>query len=843
MKKELLGFVLRKELKTQVFLLVMIAVSVAFKVVPLEMQKRIINQAIKFSNVDLLLQLCGLYIIAVVVSSGLKYWINVLRGRLGERILRDLRCDLIAHIVKFPLSYFRKHSHGSINTAITGEINTVGEFFADALSVPAINLVTYFAFVGYMFHLNVTMALITLMVYPIEIIFIPRLQNKLNMWVDRRIQLTMAMGNVIQDSLAGIQEIHANATFDFERSKFSKWADKVYEAKVQVYRYKFLIKLINNLFSYLGPFLLFLVGGYMVIQGSFDLGAMVAFLSAYGQLYDPWKELVAYYQNLETNSVIFKTVMRYFDIEPEFELEPIGRPLHTLKGTIQAKNLSFVVEPDIHLLDDVELNVQSGEHLALVGLSGSGKSTLALVLGNLLPYKSGHVLVDGLELAHLTKKDTSYNMGFVSQTPYVFEGTLADNLLYGLKRKTSSSNDSDWVDMESMGITDHKELTTLMIETVRRVGLEADLFQFGLNAVIPNDFPESQKLRDRIVQAREVFSRQIKEQKPNYIEFFEPDRYLEYLTIEKNILFGETTLEEFQTSRLLYQPYFLQTIRNTGLERDLLALGLEIARELLDIFGSLKEGTSFFFQFSPIRESEFPVYRTLVETLERKSFNLSKVSKKQRRLLLGLALRFVPGVHKVGQISGETKEKILLTRRNFRQNLPNKYQLDFNFLDPTVYMSSQTVLENLIFGKIAAIQHLAQAFVRDLAIRIIHEVGVYESILALGLEYKVGAGGGGNLSGGQKQKITIARTLLKRPNILIFDEATASLDNTSQAKIQNLIDNDLQDKTVIAVAHRLATVKNFNKIAVLKSGKIEESGSFDQLMARKGYLYQIAQGG
>jgi ATP-binding cassette subfamily B protein len=77
---------------------------------------------------------------------------------------------------------------------------------------------------------------------------------------------------------------------------------------------------------------------------------------------------------------------------------------------------------------------------------------------------------------------------------------------------------------------------------------------------------------------------------------------------------------------------------------------------------------------------------------------------------------------------------------------------------------------------------------------------------------------------------------------LILDEATASLDNTSQAKIQSLIDNDLQDKTVIAVAHRLSTIKNFNRIAVLKDGKIEEFGSFDQLMARKGYFYQIARG-
>jgi ABC-type multidrug transport system fused ATPase/permease subunit len=744
MKRSLLSYVLHKELKTQLFLILLIAVSVGFKLVPLEMQKRIINQAIKFSRVDLLLHLCGLYILAVLVSSGMKYWINILRAQLGEKILRDLQCDLFGHIIKFPLSYFRKHSHGSINTALTGEINSVGEFFADALSVPAINLATYFAFVGYMFYLNATMAIVTIVLYPVEMIFVPRLQGRLNIWVDRRIQLTMSMGSAIQESLAGIEDIHANATYDFERFKFTQWAQNVYKAKMQVYRYKFLIKLIDNLFSYMGPFFLFLVGGYLVIRGTFDLGALVAFLSAYGQLYDPWRELITYYQDLGTNRVKFKMLMRYFDIKPEFQLEPVGRPVHRLKGMIRAENLSYIVEPDIHLLEDINLEVDPGEHLGVVGLSGSGKSTLAMVIGYLIPYHSGHILVDGLELADLTKKDISYNMGFVSQNPHVFQGTLADNLLYGLMRKTAQGNPSPsaLLDTQWMEIAEKEDITRIMIDTLRQVALETDLFHFGLNSGIPIDFPDREKLQKGILQSRTIFSSKIRDHKPHFVDFFDTDRYLEYITVEENILFGETMLPEFQDGSLVYQPYFLKTLRFAGLEQDLLALGLEIARELLDIFGGVAEGKSFFLQFSPIKENEFPVYRQLVGTLERKSFNLTRLNKKECRLLLEVALRFVPGVHKVGQLSAESRDKILAARRSFQQNLPNKYQGDFHFLNLTSYMSSKSVLENLIFGKVVTIHNQAQAFVRDLATRIIHESGIYESILALGLEYQVGAGGG-----------------------------------------------------------------------------------------------------
>src|SRR5690606_17055949 len=109
-----------------------------------------------------------------------------------------------------------------------------------------------------------------------------------------------------------------------------------------------------------------------------------------------------------------------------------------------------------------------------------------------------------------------------------------------------------------------------------------------------------------------------------------------------------------------------------------------------------------------------------------------------------------------------------------------------------------------------------------------------EDIMHIGLQFQVGSKGD-RLSGGQKQKVAIARALLKSPRILILDEATASLDNTSQAKIQRLIGSELKGKfTVISVVHRLELVKDFEHIVVMKSGKIAEMGSYEELMAGKG---------
>ncbi len=115
-------------------------------------------------------------------------------------------------------------------------------------------------------------------------------------------------------------------------------------------------------------------------------------------------------------------------------------------------------------------------------------------------------------------------------------------------------------------------------------------------------------------------------------------------------------------------------------------------------------------------------------------------------------------------------------------------------------------------------------------------------LLTIGLQFQVGSKGD-RLSGGQRQKLAIARSFLKKPNLLIMDEATSALDNSSQARIQRLLETRWKGHaTLIAVVHRLDIIKNFDKIAVLKAGKIVELGGYEDLIAKKGMLYELVHG-
>ena len=117
-----------------------------------------------------------------------------------------------------------------------------------------------------------------------------------------------------------------------------------------------------------------------------------------------------------------------------------------------------------------------------------------------------------------------------------------------------------------------------------------------------------------------------------------------------------------------------------------------------------------------------------------------------------------------------------------------------------------------------------------------------EAVVSLGMQFEVG-GRGERLSGGQRQKLAIARALLKHSRLLILDEATSALDNKSQARIQHLLSYRLRGKaTVVAVVHRLDTLKGYDRIAVMKSGQIRESGGYEELMSAKGLLFSLVRG-
>ena len=827
-QKSLFSWVLASNLKLQGFLVFVILVTVIARVIPLEMQKRVVNEAINLRKVDLLLIYCGIYLIAVIAQGAFKLIINYIQAKIGQRALADMRKELYHYILTLPLGFFRKTQPGLVVASLVTELAMSGTFVGMAIAVPVTNILTLLAFAAYLFWLNPLLALISLSIYPVVLFLVPMLQRRANAENKKRVDATRVLSGRISESATGIHEIQGNGAFAIENSKFDRLVENLRQIRVLWTLYSEGIKLLNNFFTNLSPLLVFSIGGYLAMTGRLELGALVAFLSAQEKLYQPWKDLIEFYQVYQNASVSYQRTMEYFNVQPEYSLAPADRDPYDLDGSLEVNNLSFTVEGGIRLLNDISFSLKPGEQLGLVGFSGSGKSTLAQCIGQLYKYTGGQIQIGGKEVADLTKKDIVNNVGFVSQTPFIFSGTIEENLLYGCMARNGGNGAKG-----DGGLPSQDDLIAVLQQT----GIFIDVLRFGLNTILTHD--NDRQLVETILRVRTNFERRFGQELAEYVEFFDENRYLLFSSVIENLTFGTSNQPAYENEAIADNEAFVAFLERAQLTLPLLSLGIRLAEQTIDILGNLPP-EDIFFEQSPIRPEELDEYRQVVARSQKE--NLSHIRPDDRTRLLQLALRFTPGIHKMVALPEVLETLILNGRSMFRENISAEDPQAFTFYETSRYIYSQTILNNIFFGKMKTTNPQAQERINQSIVHLLIEEDFLETIIEIGLQFEVGSKGD-KLSGGQRQKLAIARMLLKNPRFMIMDEATSALDNKSQTRIQNILESHWRGKsTLIAVAHRLDTIKNFDRIAVMKAGKIGEIGPYDELIARKGLLYELEFG-
>lgn len=821
-KKPLLAWIFTGNPKLKLLLLLTVVVAVIIRVAPLELQKRIVNQAIHLKAFDLLLIYCGIYLVAVVTAGSLKYLTAYLQTIIGQRALTDMRKDLYRHVLTLPLKFFRKTQPGMVVQAFASELATVGDFIGMAVAIPLVSVLSLIAFTAYLLWLNPLLAIVSFSIYPLSLFVLPALQKRANMVNKKRVDAARYLAGKITEAVSGIHEIQGNAAHHIESRKFDKMADRLQKIRIVWNLYRQGIKASSNFFSNISPLIIFLLGGYLTIRGELELGSLVAFLSAQEKLFDPWRELIDVYQSYQEAAVTYRRTMQYFDVTPEFAIDPENRPPYQLEGNVEVKNLSFTTDEGVPLLSNANLTLAAGEQMALVGFSGSGKSTLANCIAQLIKYAGGQVLIGSRQVDQLTKRDIAWNVGLVSQSPFIFEGTIEENLLYGCVSKM-----------------DEKPLPDLdqMIETIQQTGLFPDVLRFGMNSVL--DEKAHANLVPNLIRIRKKLGRRLGVTLTEHIEFFDKEKYQDYSTLAKNLTFGSANQISFKERNLAKSEYFFKFLQDTDLLQPLMLLGSRLCIQTVAILAELPPDEMFYEQ-SPLSPDELKPYKAIAEQL--KNLEWQQLSLGDRIRLLELALRFTPGRHKMIALPAGFKRQVLRARNLFRNKISSDFPGAFSFYRKSDYLFSHTILNNLFFGRIKTDTPQIQDTINEQIIQLLIEENLLEAILKIGLQFQVGTRGD-RLSGGQRQKLAVARAFLKNPKILIMDEATSALDNRSQARIQQILDTHWKGRaSLIAVAHRLDIIKHFDKIAVMKAGKISEFGPYDELMAQKGLLHELVTG-
>lgn len=825
-QRSLFFWALQGNLKIQLLLLCLIVGMVFFRVLPLEMQKRIINDAISLGDFESLLLYCGIYLVAVTATAAMKLGANYLQAKIAERAMLAMRKELYAHIIGLPLQFFRSTQPGMVVASLMTELNTAANFAGMAMAVPISNILTLLAFAGYLVWLNPKLAPVTLAIYPVVAFLIPYVQKKVNRLNKQRVDKSRLLSSQIAESITGVTEINVHGAYSQEKNKFNRIAETLRDIRVRWTLLRFGIKTVNNYFASLGPFVVFLFGGYLVMEGQLELGSLVAFLSAQEKLYDPWKELIEYYQVYEDAMVRYYRTMQYFDIASEHNEEISYEAVPELAGRLEVSDLSYVTANGTTLVKGVSFSLKAGEHMALVGFSGSGKSTLVHCIAKMFDYSDGSILLDGQEIKEMAKSELIQHVGYISQQPFIFSGTLRENLLYAHRAAASRA---------SAGEEYQPPALDYLILALQQAGIFVDVIRFGLNSFLHSSETE---MITKVIRIRKQFRKEYGESLQEHIEFYQERQYLYHADVAENIVFGSPLGGEFQLSSLGANPSFKRFLETMGLAESLLDLGANRVREALEgpSDGVLGDGVMPP-QVSPEWQERYRgILIRLRENLPR------QLSEEDQASLLTLALQFVPGHPDVALVERGFWEKVLRCRVAWRGWSEKELSETFNYFEEDQYIFGESIFNNILLGRMKTEESRTHEHINQNIIRLLIEEDCLESLAEAGMEYHLGSMGN-LLSGGQKQKLAIARVLLKDPKVILMDESTSALDNKSQTRIQHLIEQHWRKRrTVIAVVHRLDSIEGFDKIAVMKDGKIVEFGTYPELIAQKGLLAELVFG-
>ena len=651
MDRNIFRYILRHSLRAQIAILAMTLASFPFLYATLELPKLIINDALAnanphrvlgftFDQIDYLFLLCGLFLALVLVNGAFKYVINVYQGIVGERMLRRLRYELYSRIMRFPLPRFRRVSTGETVQMINAEVEPLGGFIGSAFALPAFQGGTLLTVLAFMFAQNPIMGLAAIVLYPLQIYWIPKLQAQVNALGKLRVRQVRRLADRIAETVGGVRDIRANDTTQHERSRFSRELGVVFDIRFQIYKKKFFIKFINNFLAQLGPFFFYSIGGYLVIRGQLTLGALVAVLGAHKELYSPWKELLSHYQLTWDSQIKYEQVVAQFDPTGlRDEGLQISDPAEAvaLTGDLRASNVTLVSEDGQVILDGASFALELPAHLAILGPAGSGKEELTLVLANLLEPDAGRVLINGVEVNKLPEAITGRQITFVGYPAHIFAGTILDNLLLGLRHRplrpreregaaaevfrrnqleaelsgnSPFDSEADWIDYEAAGLSGPEEVVPAAVRALAMVRLERDVYHMGLRGTIdPDAQPE---VAAAILQARRAMRRRLEDGRySRLVEVFDLERYNTNATLAENLLFGAPVDETFAIDHLAAHPYVRQTLERAGLSDTLAGVGLKLAATMVELFVDLPPDHEYFRQFSFINADDLPEYRAL----------------------------------------------------------------------------------------------------------------------------------------------------------------------------------------------------------------------------------------
>ncbi len=406
--------------------------TTALDLVPPWLVKIIIDDVIGAKHTALLpgvlAALVGVYILKNLCAS-LRIRFN---NTLEQRVVHDLRAQVFAALQRLSISYYENRSTGEIMSRVVNDTEHVERIFIDGLEGMLTASLTLIGITTMLFILNWKLALLSLIPVPVLILSATQFTKRVHAYYHQIRKGAAELNAYLQDALSGVRETMGFNRQPYEQARFIRLSQDYSRSNL---RAMFLWSLYSPgmiLVGSLGTLLILWYGTEEVLAGALTVGELVMFLSYLALFYVPINQIHSVNHMLQHALAASERVFDVLDAQPEVQDRPHAvMPAGRLAGHVQFDRVGFYYRPDVPVLKDVSCTVVAGERIALVGPSGAGKSTMLKLLMRFYDVRDGAVTIDGHDIRTLPLQFLRAQIGLVQQEPFLFNGTVKENLLYG----------------------------------------------------------------------------------------------------------------------------------------------------------------------------------------------------------------------------------------------------------------------------------------------------------------------------------------------------------------------------------------------------------------------------
>jgi len=378
------------------------------------------------------LTIIGIVLAALAVVGWAAQYIQLAHTAwLGHRVLYTLRTRMFDHLMRLSLGFYDRNEVGRVMSRVQNDVSVLQDLLTSGL----LTILADFAGLGmvifFLLYQDVPLALITLTTVPVLAVIMVLWQRRARV-VFVRVRQAIAVVNAnLQENVSGVRVIQTLSREDENVRRFGVVNADNLNANVEAGRLTAAVMPLVEVLVAVATALVIGVGGWWVLQGSITLGVLVAFALYVQRFFDPVRDLVLQYTQLQRAMAGGQRIFEVLDTQPEIVDGTDALDLPDIHGEVAFEHVSFGYSPEVEVLHDIDLRVRAGETIALVGPTGAGKSTLTALVPRFYDVTKGRILIDGHDVRHIRRDCLTRRLGLVLQDPFLFSGSVAENVRYG----------------------------------------------------------------------------------------------------------------------------------------------------------------------------------------------------------------------------------------------------------------------------------------------------------------------------------------------------------------------------------------------------------------------------